>query len=56
VDAFDAMITDRPYRMRLPVEEAVRRLKESAGRQFDPQLVELFIETVVGNLTLLRAV
>jgi len=56
VDAFDAMTTDRPYRMRLPVEEAVRRLKESAGRQFDPQLVELFIETVVGNLTLLRAV
>jgi diguanylate cyclase (GGDEF)-like protein len=56
VDAFDAMTTDRPYRVRLPVEEAVRRLKESAGRQFDPRLVELFIETVVGNLTLLRAV
>jgi HD-GYP domain-containing protein (c-di-GMP phosphodiesterase class II) len=56
VDAFDAMTTDRPYRTRLPVDEAVRRLKESAGAQFDPRIVEVFLETVVGNLTLRQAV
>ena len=42
-DAFDAMTTDRPYRARLPVEEARRRLRESAGRQFDPEIVEIFL-------------
>ena len=56
VDAFDAMTTDRPYRVRLPVEEAARRLRENAGRQFDPQIVEVFLETVVGDLALHQAV
>jgi HD-GYP domain-containing protein (c-di-GMP phosphodiesterase class II) len=41
-DAFHAMTTDRPYRTRLPVEEAVRRLTESAGSQFDPTVVAAF--------------
>jgi diguanylate cyclase (GGDEF)-like protein len=42
-DAFHAMTTDRPYRSPLPVEEALRRLEESAGSQFDPDVVEVFI-------------
>jgi len=42
-DAFHAMTTDRPYRSRLPVEEAFRRLEESSGSQFDPDVVEAFI-------------
>jgi HD-GYP domain-containing protein (c-di-GMP phosphodiesterase class II) len=37
------MTTDRPYRRRLPVEEARRRLLESAGSQFDPRVVEVFL-------------
>jgi HD-GYP domain-containing protein (c-di-GMP phosphodiesterase class II) len=40
-DAFHAMTTDRPYRQALPLEEARRRLRESAGTQFDPQVVEV---------------
>jgi diguanylate cyclase (GGDEF)-like protein len=42
-DAYHAMTTDRPYRRRLPVEEACRRLREAAGTQFDPQVVEVFL-------------
>jgi diguanylate cyclase (GGDEF)-like protein len=42
-DAFHAMTTDRPYRSRLPIEEALRRLEESVGSQFDPDVVEAFI-------------
>jgi diguanylate cyclase (GGDEF)-like protein len=42
-DAFHAMTTDRPYRDRLPVEEARRRLQSSAGKQFDPRIVEIFL-------------
>jgi HD-GYP domain-containing protein (c-di-GMP phosphodiesterase class II) len=42
-DAFHAMTTDRPYRKRLSVEEACRRLREAAGTQFDPTVVEVFL-------------
>jgi diguanylate cyclase (GGDEF)-like protein len=42
-DAYHAMTTDRPYRKRLPDEEARRRLREAAGTQFDPQVVEVFL-------------
>jgi diguanylate cyclase (GGDEF)-like protein len=42
-DAFHAMVTDRPYRMRLAATEAVRRLCEASGSQFDPAVVEAFI-------------
>jgi HD-GYP domain-containing protein (c-di-GMP phosphodiesterase class II) len=38
-DAYHAMTTDRPYRKRLPKEEALRRLDEGAGTQFDPDVV-----------------
>ena len=41
-DAFHAMTSDRPYRSRIPEEEAVRRLHEGAGSQFDPTVVETF--------------
>ena len=41
-DAFHAMVTDRPYREHLPAEEAVRRLRASAGTQFDPDVVAMF--------------
>jgi diguanylate cyclase (GGDEF)-like protein len=45
-DAFDAMTTDRPYRKRLPSEEAIKRIRMSSGSQFDPEIVEAFLETV----------
>jgi len=43
VDAYDAMTTDRPYRKGMPQEEALSRLQESSGTQFDPKVVEAFI-------------
>jgi diguanylate cyclase (GGDEF)-like protein len=42
-DAFHAMTTDRPYRKRLSVEEASRRVREAAGTQFDPTVVDVFL-------------
>jgi HD-GYP domain-containing protein (c-di-GMP phosphodiesterase class II) len=42
-DAYHAMTTDRPYRKRLSHEEAVRRLKDGAGTQFDPDVVDICI-------------
>ena len=43
VDAYHAMTTDRPYRARLPEEEARRRLRQGAGTQFDPEIVATFL-------------
>jgi HD-GYP domain-containing protein (c-di-GMP phosphodiesterase class II) len=37
------MTTDRPYRKRLPVDEACRRLREAVSTQFDPIVVEVFL-------------
>ena len=42
-DAYHAMTTDRPYRKRLPEDEACRRLREASETQFDPQVVEVFL-------------
>ena len=42
-DAYDAMTTDRPYRKHLPHEEAIKRLKEASGAQFDPEVVAAFL-------------
>jgi HD-GYP domain-containing protein (c-di-GMP phosphodiesterase class II) len=46
IDAFDAMVSHRCYREGLPLEEAVRRLRESAGSQFDAAIVEEFAQIV----------
>ncbi|MCR4419654.1 MAG: diguanylate cyclase [Clostridia bacterium] len=45
-DAYDAMRTPRPYRDALSFGEAVAELRRGAGTQFDPHLVEVFIEVV----------
>lgn len=44
IDAFDAMVTSRPYRARMPVEEALRRLILASRTQFDPVVVEAFVQ------------
>lgn len=43
IDAFDAMISSRPYRHGLPVPDAIDRLERAAGTQFDPVLTPAFV-------------
>ncbi|HEY3550905.1 MAG TPA: diguanylate cyclase [Gaiellaceae bacterium] len=45
-DAYHAMTTDRPYRRALSHREAVRRLAEGAGSQFDPHVVEVALRVL----------
>ncbi|MBK5091937.1 MAG: GAF domain-containing protein [Actinobacteria bacterium] len=45
-DSFEAMMSDRPYRKALQVEEAVKELEVNAGTQFDPIVVRAFIEVL----------
>lgn len=49
-DAYDSMINERPYRKALSHEAAMRELRQGAGTQFDPFLVELFSRLEPGQL------
>ncbi|HHW43661.1 MAG TPA: HD domain-containing protein [Desulfotomaculum sp.] len=46
-DAFDAMTSDRSYRRALPVPVAINELKRNAGTQFDPRIVEVFVQVLL---------
>jgi diguanylate cyclase (GGDEF)-like protein/PAS domain S-box-containing protein len=48
-DSFDAMTNDRPYRKAISVEESLEELKQCAGSQFDPELVDIFVHMMCGN-------
>lgn len=43
VDAYDAMTQERPYRQALTPRTAKEELKQHAGTQFDPQIVDIFL-------------
>ncbi len=45
-DAYDAMTNDRSYRKAMSAEEGFAELLRCSGRQFDPWLVDLFIQIV----------
>ena len=42
-DTFDALTSDRPYRMGRPYEAARQIIEEESGKQFDPQAVAAFL-------------
>ena len=46
VSAFEAMITDKPYRKALSIRAAIKEVKKNSGTQFDPQVVGVFCEAV----------
>lgn len=46
IDAFEAMITSRPYQKAISVSDAVKEIKKHKGDQFDPNIVEIFLGLV----------
>ena len=42
-DAFDAMTSDRPYRLGISTGEALEELRKCSGTQFDPDAVNAFL-------------
>jgi len=49
-DAWDAMTSPRPYRDAMTIEQAAAELYANAGTQFDPRIVEVFLEKVLPKL------
>ena len=45
-DAFDAMLSDRPYRKGFSVDEAIAELEGGRGTEFDPVVVDAFLQLV----------
>jgi len=45
-DSFDAMTSDRPYRVRLSMDEAIAEIMRCSGAQYDPSVVEAMIRAV----------
>jgi putative nucleotidyltransferase with HDIG domain len=48
-DAFDAMVSNRPYRSAMGMDEALEELRLSAGSQFDPAVVDALVAEVAGS-------
>ncbi len=51
-DAWDAMKSKRSYRNSLSDEEALEQLIQHSGKQFDPYIVDIFVNKVYKNLKL----
>lgn len=45
-DSYSAMVSDRPYSAKLRPEEAIAELQSKAGTQFDPQVVDAFLDVL----------
>lgn len=45
VDAYDAMRSERVYRDPISPDDAAEEIRRNAGKQFDPEIVELFLES-----------
>jgi len=45
-DTFDAIMSDRPYRKGAPVAVAIKELTDNKGTQFDPEIVDAFLEVL----------
>lgn len=47
VEAYQAMISSRPYRRRMSKEEAIEEIKKESGTQFDPMVVNAFVKLLL---------
>ena len=55
-DAYDAMTSTRPYRSRFAHQEAVQIIKQEAGTQFDPVVVEAFVSTLPNRMPVISLI
>lgn len=49
-DAYDGMVSDRPYRKGMKHEKAIEIMKKESGKHFDPIIIEAFLDHIEENL------
>ena len=49
-DAYDAMTETRTYRSAMTKEEAIEEIKRCSGSQFDPEIVQIFLDKIVDKI------
>lgn len=49
VDVYDALTSDRPYHVKLSNDDAVRYIRDQAGKHFDPDMAEVFCDLLEGR-------
>ncbi|HTU71548.1 MAG TPA: HD domain-containing phosphohydrolase [Candidatus Baltobacteraceae bacterium] len=54
VDVFDALTSVRPYKDAWPIEDALANIREGGGSQFDPELVQIFDQSLDDVLAIKR--
>jgi len=45
-DAFDAIVSKRPYKETMPISEALAEIERNLGKQFDPVIGKVFVDLV----------
>jgi HD-GYP domain-containing protein (c-di-GMP phosphodiesterase class II) len=45
-DAYDVMVSKRPYKNALSERQALEELQKGAGTQFDPEIVKVFVDAL----------
>ncbi len=53
-DAFDAMLSGRPYKKPYSKKKAIEELRENSGKQFDPKIVDAFLEVLTKEPELIQ--
>jgi HD-GYP domain-containing protein (c-di-GMP phosphodiesterase class II) len=49
IDAFESMTLGRPYRQPMGPQEAIAELRRCSGTQFDPRVVDAFVQVVAAQ-------
>jgi HD-GYP domain-containing protein (c-di-GMP phosphodiesterase class II) len=45
-DVFDALTSNRVYRPAFPVDKALKIMRDSRGKHFDPEVVDVFLKSI----------
>jgi putative two-component system response regulator len=45
-DVYDALISDRPYKLAFSMQKALEIVKADSGAHFDPQVIDAFVDNV----------
>jgi putative nucleotidyltransferase with HDIG domain len=55
-DAFDSMVSNRPYKRNLTVDEVIEEFERCKGEQFDPHIVDVFLASYQSDMAFLAGI